>query len=255
MRLSLRHASAALTTVGPVAVLVLIPAAGLSQSPGAPSVLGQQADIACAPRLSTSLPNTTVTIVGSQDGTAKLYYGPSDTLVIGAGQTQGIEAGQEYFVRRVVSLGRLGNDAPLILHTAGWIRITAVERDSALGSVVRACDSLQRGDFLEPVEWPDTVPLAAPGDPDYDNAGAILFGLDGRQFVAENQYFVLTLGRTHGVVPGQRLTVFRKTVGHLRAVTELGEAVAVAVEDESATARLIRMRAVIEVGDLIAPHR
>ena len=108
---------------------------------------------------------------------------------------------------------------------------------------------------MEPVDWPAAVQLAEPGDPDYDNAGVILFGLDGRQFIAENQYFVLTLGVTHGLVPGQRLTVFRKTLGHLRAVTELGEAVVVTVEDESATARLMRMRDAIEVGDLIAPQR
>ena len=217
--------------------------------------MGGEADIACAPRLSTSPPDTTLTIVGSQEGTTKLYYGPSDTLVIGAGHTQGIDAGQEYFVRRVVSLGRLGNNAPLVLHTAGWVRIIAAERDAALARVVRACDGLQRGDFLEPVDWPAAVQLAEPGDPDYDNAGVILFGLDGRQFIAENQYFVLTLGVTHGLVPGQRLTVFRKTLGHLRAVTELGEAVVVTVEDESATARLMRMRDAIEVGDLIAPQR
>ena len=213
------------------------------------------AAVACAPRLSTGPPDTSLTIIGSQDGTAKDYYGPSDTLVIGGGHAQGVDVGQKYFVRRVVSLGRLGAGAPLVLHTAGWIRIVDAERDAAIASVVRACDGLQRGDFLEVAEWPAAAPIAAPGAPDYDNSGVIFFGLDGRSLVANHQHFMLNLSTMHGIVPGQRLTVFRHTLGGQRAITELGEAVAVAVDTESTTARLIRMRDVVEVGDLIAPQQ
>ena len=158
-------------------------------------------------------------------------------------------------MRRVVSLGRLGHNTPLVLHTAGWVRIITAEWDAAIASIVRAYDGLQQGDCLEPVQWPAAVQLGEPVDPGYDNAGVVLFALDGREFIAENQHFVLTLGATHGLVPGQRLAVFRKTMDHLWAVTELGEAVAVTVEAESATARLMRMRDTIEVGDLIAPQR
>ena len=135
MRLPLGPVSDAIAAVGSVAAILLLPVPGLSQPREAPRAVGGEADIACAPRLSTSPPDTTLTIVGSQEGTTKLYYGPSDTLVIGAGHTQGIDAGQEYFVRRVVSLGRLGNNAPLVLHTAGWgVRIIAAERGCGPGA-------------------------------------------------------------------------------------------------------------------------
>ena len=142
-----------------------------------------------------------------------------------------------------------------MLHTAGWIRIVDAERDAAIASVVRACDGLQRGDFLEVTEWPAPAPIAAPGAPDYDNSGVILFGLDGRSLIATHQYFVLNLGTMHGIVPGQRLTVFRYTLGGQRAITELGEAIVVAVDTESTTARLTRIRDVVEVGDLIDPQQ
>ena len=104
-------------------------------------------------------------------------------------------------------------------------------------------------------EWPAVAPIAAPGAPDYDNSGVILFDLDGRSLIATHQHFVLNLGTMHGIVPGKRLTVFRHTLGDQRAITELGEAVAVAVDTESTTARLMRMRDVVEVGDLIAPQQ
>ena len=141
------------------------------------------------------------------------------------------------------------------MHTAGWIRIVDAERDAAIARVVRACDGIERGDFLELAEWPAETPIAAPGQPDFDNPGVILFGLDGRSLIATPEHFVLTLGTTHGIVAGQRLTVFRHTLDGQDAITELGEAVAVVVDAESTTARLTQTRDAVEVGDLVAPQR
>ena len=143
-------------------VVVILHPIQAAQTPGDTQTLGAKAVIACAPRLSTATPDTSLTIIGSQEGTAKDYYGPSDTLVIGGGHAQGVDVGREYFVRRVVSLGQVGAGAPLVLHTAGWIRIVDAERDAAIASVVRACDALQRGDFLEVAEWPAEAPVGPP---------------------------------------------------------------------------------------------
>ncbi len=82
-----------------------------------------------------------------------------------------------------------------------------------------------------------------------------MFGLDGRSLIAEHDYFVLSLGDAHGVSSGQRLTVFRHTLEDLRAVTELGEAVAVVVNTDTTTARMVRLRDIVEIGDLVAPQR
>ena len=59
----------------------------------------------------------------------------------------------------------------------------------------------------------------------------------------------------HGVSPGQRLTVFRSTLGGLGAVTELGEAIAVVVDTDATAARMIRLRGPVEIGDLVALQR
>ena len=216
---------------------------------------GEPTEIACAPRVATTVGDRALTVVGSQEGTAKSYFGSADTLVISTGRAAGVDVGQEYFVRRLVSPSRSMDRPATVLHTAGWVRIVAAEQAASVAQVVGICDGLQRGDFLEPLEWPEPVAVRDPGEPDYDNPGTILLGLDGRSLIAEHDYFVLGLGEDQGVVRGQRLTVFRQTIGGLRAVTELGEAVTVVVDTDATTARMLGLRDIVEIGDLVAPQR
>ena len=224
-----------------VAAIVASPGPAAGQRPDPASEPGKPAEIACAPRLASSIGDRALTVVGSHEGTAKSFFGPTDTLIISGGRADGIDVGQEYFVRRLVSPGRsIGRTA--VLHTAGWVRIIATEREASVAEVIGVCGSLQRGDFLEHLQWPDPLTVNGPGEPDYDHSGTIMFGLDGRSLLAEHDYFVLSLGDADGLAAGQRLTVFRHTLGGLRAVTELGEAIAVAVESDTTTARIIHLR-------------
>ena len=106
--MTMRHLS---TTGRPLALLglvtVMLHPIQAAQTPGETQTLAAKAAVSCAPRLSTGPPDpdTLLTIIGSQEGATKDYYGPSDTLAIGGGHAQGVDVGQEYFVRRVVSLG------------------------------------------------------------------------------------------------------------------------------------------------------
>ena len=237
------------------AAIVLSSGRAAGQPPDPVSEPGEPAEIACAPRLASPTGDRSVTVVGSQEGTAKSYFDVTDTLIISGGRADGVDVGQEYFVRRLVSPRRLIQRTGTVLHTAGWVRIVATEREASVAQVVGVCGSLQHGDFLERFQWPAPFTVGAPGEPDYDHPGTIMFGLDGRSLLAEHDYFVLSLGEAHGLAAGQRLTVFRHTLGGLRAVTELGEAIAVAVETDSTTARIIHLRDIVEIGDLIAPQR
>lgn len=237
------------------AAIVASPGLAAGQRPDPASEPGTPAEIACAPRLASSIGDRALTVVGSQEGTAQSFFGPTDTLIIGGGRADGVDVGQEYFVRRLVSPGRAIGRTGTVLHTAGWVRIIATEREASVAEVVGVCGSLQHGDFLEPLQWPDPFTVSDPGEPDYDHSGTIMFGLDGRSLLAEHDYFVLSLGEADGLAAGQRLTVFRHTLGGLRVVTELGEAIAVAVENDTTTARIIHLRDIVEIGDLVAPQR
>ena len=232
---------------------LLVPTTAAAQTPA--SEYGTSAKIACAPRMVTTEPDLTLVITGSQEGDAKYQYGPSDTLVISGGVAEGVQVGQEYFVRRHTQQGVGDRSEPIILKTVGWVRIVASEEHLSIATVIRPCDGFQLGDYLELAEWP-TFPTPAPaGQPDYDGAGNILFGLDGRTLLGEGQYAVINLGRDDQLAPGQRLTVFRAALGPDGPITELGEAIAVTVDAEVATVRLTQTRVAVETGDLIAPHR
>lgn len=167
-------------------------------------------------------------IIGTRDGTAKSYFGPSDTIVISGGRANGVAVGQACFVRRLLSPDRSIARAATVLHTAGWVRIVEAARDRSVAAVAGVCGHLQRGDVLETLRWPAPLAVSRPGEPDYDNSGPVMFGVAGRSLIAENAYFVLGLGDAHGVCPSQRLIMFRHTLNGLRAVTELGQAIAVA---------------------------
>ncbi len=230
------------------AASLVAPTPATAQSEG----FGGPTQIACAPRLATSDMDTTLTLLGSQDGTTRFYYGPRDALVIGGGSERGVQVGQEFFVRRVSS-------GPLvlrpILETVGWVRITAVDRAAAIAQVVEMCDGIKQGDFLHPATWPDLPPIAAAGEPDYAAYGTILYAPDTRAAIATRQYAVVDLGADHGLAAGQRLTVFRAALGDLGPVTEIAQALAVLVEDDHATVRVSSARDAVQLGDRIAPHR
>jgi hypothetical protein len=65
---------------------------------------------------------------------------------------------------------------------------------------------------------------------------------------------VIDGGSNAGTRLGQRLTLFRKA-GHRKRIAQLGEAIVVAVEAESATIRIESAFDAIEVGDAAALHR
>ena len=230
------------------AASLLAPAPAMAQSEG----FGGPTQIACAPRLATSDMDTTLTLLGSQDGTTRFYYGPRDTLVIGGGSERGVQVGQEFFVRRVSS-------GPLvlrpILETVGWVRITAVDRAAAIAQVVEMCDGIKLGDFLHPATWPDLPPIAPAGEPDYAAYGTILYAPDTRGTIGTREYVVIDIGAAHGLAAGQQLTVFRAALGDFGPVTEIAQALAVLVEDDHATVRLTSARNAVQLGDRIAPHR
>src|SRR5688500_5966481 len=58
--------------------------------------------LACSPTLVYEAPPTPLRITGGQDSFARRTFQPGDLLTINAGTDNGIDVGQEFFVRRVV---------------------------------------------------------------------------------------------------------------------------------------------------------
>jgi len=217
------------------------------------------ADLACAARAAGMPPDTSIRI-GPGRERGKALFGPDDTLVIKAGTAQGVKVGQEYYVRRVVAdrfAGPSGDNVPRSsIHTAGWVQIVDAQSDSAIATVIKACDAIEEGDYLELYVKP-AVPAAAEsgGEPDFANPGHLVLGDERRQMGAAGDLMVLDRGSDHGLHAGQHLTVFRTTGNGTGPIARIAEATVVVVNAETSTIRIDKTSDAVNVGDLVAIHR
>jgi hypothetical protein len=188
----------------------------------------------------------------------KTLFGPGDAVILGGGTAQGIQKGNEYFVRRVVqdkyTETRSGVN-PVSIHTAGSVQVVETQADVSIAVVTFSCDGVLVGDYLEPFE-PAPVPAAENGDtPDYARPGRIILADDRRQQGSPGQFMVIDRGSDHGLKPGQRLTLFRTTLGGAGPVAKVGTATVFVVRPESAAIRIETSVDAVYVGDLVAVHR
>jgi hypothetical protein len=228
--------------------------------------------LACAPQLAFERPLASLLITGGQDAVTRHVYGPGDLVTINAGSDNGIEVGQEYYVRRLQAPRgtAMSRKTPGSIRTAGWVRVYAVDKNMSLVTVSHACDTLLVGDYLEPFTLPQPpTPDANPPKPQKENYGHILIGTDRRTMFAKNDFFAVDRGSDHGVTIGARFIVYRDKrrmeTQHMSAIKELpdsidtpeflyemGEAVVVDVKPEVATLKALFARDAFLSGDYVA---
>ena len=247
----------------------------LAQRGPAPEMTHLPADViaqACAPALAFERPLQSLLITGGQDSVTRHVYGPGDLVTINAGSDNGIEVGQEYYVRRVQGpLGTsMSRSTPGTIRTAGWVRVYAVEKTMSLATISHACDAMEIGDYLEPFTVPHlTAADANPPKAQRDNYGHILIGSDRRTMFAKNDFFTVDRGSDHGVTLGARFIIYRdkrktettkvpvtnelpNTVITPEFLYELGEAVVVDVKPELSTLQAMSARSAFISGDYVA---
>jgi hypothetical protein len=213
-------------------------------------------ELACAPTAAEASPSLAVTVAGSPvDG--RRLFGAGDTVFIHAAANQVVRAGEDYFVRRVVSdpYGPRRRDSlkRRSIHTAGWIHIAEVHGAASVATVTHACDAVMSGDYLEPFVLPEVPQPAATGQVDFVAPGRVLFADDWRELGGPGSFMVLDRGAAHGLTSGQHVTIFRAAAGG--SVARVGEATAMLVGQETATIRIDRSSDVIYAGDLAAINR
>ena len=247
----------------------------LAQRGPAPEMTHLPADViaqACSPTLAFDHPLASLLITGGQDASTRHVYGPGDLVTINAGSDNGIEVGQEYYVRRLQAPrgSSISRANPASIRTAGWVRVYAVDKTMSLVTVSHACDVIDVGDYLEPFTLPRlSVPDANPPKPQKENYGHILIGTDRRTMFAKNDFFTVDRGSDHGVTLGARFIIFRDKrrmeTQHMSSIKELpdevvtpeflfemGEAVVVDVQPETSTLRALNSRDAFLSGDYVA---
>ena len=208
-------------------------------------------DSICGPAKRDATPPSFGTIRATRH---KALYGEGDELSIDGGTATGLAIGQNLVARRSY---RTSSDADGAggEHTAGVLQIVTAGEHGATAVVVYACDELSAGDWLAPF---NPEPIRAPepaGLPVYDRAARILLTDEGQLIGAPRRLMVIDQGRDNGVRVGQRLTLFRPARRGARRPAIIGDAVVVALRDDSATIRVQRAVDLIAVGDSAAPQK
>lgn len=214
-------------------------------------------DVLCGPQASLSLPAQTVRVLGGIERTKQLFA-PGETVIIGAGAAQGLEAGQHFFVRRAIEdrFAVKTSDSPILsIQTAGWLTVVDAQAEVATGRIVEACDGILEGDYLEPFVLPAPAGALDAGKPDFASPAQVILGSERRQLAAAGGLMVIDRGTDHGIRPGQRLTVFRTTLDGAGPVTSIADAVVVSTQPETSLIRIEKSSDAVQVGDKVAIHR
>lgn len=213
--------------------------------------------IACAPLGLPAPPLAGLRVLGGYVH-GRTMFGPGDALIVNAGTIQGLQRGQQYFVRRLI------NDAstkpPKVgalygVHTAGWVTIVDAKDSTAVAAVTHACDGLMEGDYLEPyVEA--ALPSPTPGGtPDYEHPGRILLADERRQTGYPGLVMLMNRGSEAGVRAGQALTIYRETLNGQGPIIDVARATVLSASPRSSLVRIDSSREAVYLGDLVAIHR
>jgi hypothetical protein len=243
------------------ALLTALAAPATAQIAPTPTFVGLPEDVlalVCAPTSRYDMPDQSLRVTGGQDTGKRRSYFPGDFITISGGRENGIEPGQEYYVRRLQMLAnqKPSHATPANIRTTGWIKVYAVDDQLSLATVVHACDSIDVHDYLEPFVMP-VVPKVSTekAKPQRDNYGRILFAADYRLTLGKGDYFMVNRGSDHGVAPGDRFVIYRDKKMAENFLYDLGEAVAIDVKADSATLQAIVSRDAFMPGDYVAPRK
>ena len=213
-------------------------------------------DSVCGPAKRGTTSESFGTIRSRRDEATLGLYAKGDELIIDGGTIDGLEVGRNLVVRRYYRVlgGSETNTAETGEHSSGLLQIVAAGERSSIAVVVYACDELMKGDFLasftpEPIRPPDPV-----GIPVFDDAARILFADAGQILGAPRRLMVIDRGVDQGIRAGQRLTLFRRRPGRGARPAVVGDAIVVAVRNDSATIRVERAIDAISSGDWAAPQ-
>lgn len=237
------------------AAAMLFPLTLAAQGTPPTKLSGDALALACAPRGSHEPPAAGITVEGSLTD-AKGVFAPWHRLVVKGGKEEGVKAGADYYVRRVVPEREWhpkGEKPVYAIMTIGWIHVEDVQSHRAIASVVHECDGIGPGDYLEPFAVP-AVPTALPdGTPDFSEVAHVLFGHERATVGGSGSMFVIDRGSKQGLRPGQRLTIYRASEAGPNVIVARGTALLVG--DDLTTIRVQDMRDAVMAGDSVALHK
>jgi LysM domain len=205
--------------------------------------------------------DTSLSVVGSENGMTKLAFGDRDILYLGKGSNAGVKAGDVYSLQHVsyeVKHPESGRTIGRKIETTGWGRVILVQEDSSTLMIEAACQDVHVGDYAKPFQKA-VVPMIVPrppGDrltpPTGKSDGSVVDIGDDSMIAGQEQLVSINLGSANGVAPGNVLSVYRIMYpGVPTPRNVLGELVVVTVRERTSTARVSYSRDAIMSGDRV----
>jgi hypothetical protein len=236
---------------------------------GSPIPLGTEADIYCFGYLGDANENLPNRIASFEDSDTRYISGAQeqslgvatdDIIFIDGGTATGLTAGETYLVVMPHDLIRHPKTKEIIgrhYDFRGRVRILCASEDRATAVVVQACKDLHIGDRLKPIpEIPIPLARISPMNtvcdpPSGKTNGFIVNAKDYYYALGEGAVVEVNVGRDDLVQPGDFLTVYRESpeAGNPRML--LGEIGILTAEAHSATAKIVKMRYSMQIGDRI----
>jgi hypothetical protein len=215
----------------------------------------------CAAYIVDDPEDTSLHLIGSEQGATKIAFGDRDIVYLGKGSNAGVKAGDVYSLQHVsyeVKHPESGRTIGRKIETTGWGRVVLVGEDSSTLMIEQACMDVHLGDYAKPFQRA-VVPMIVrrlPGDrltpPTGKTDGTVIDIAEDSMIAGQEQLLSINLGTANGVAPGNIFTVYRTmypTVPSPRNV--LGELVVVAVRERTSTARVSYSRDAIMAGDRV----
>jgi chemotaxis protein MotB len=137
-----------------------------------------------------------------------------------------------------------------LITIVGVVKVLKVTDNKATVKIVRSYDAIFPGDGATRQASPPPPEPESSGQPLPDGTGIIVELPPGQTLIAQGHVVYVDWGRNDGVKPGDKLLVFRENTDI--PIQIIGEMQIIAVEDQTATARVTRSTAPFMRGDRFA---
>jgi hypothetical protein len=216
--------------------------------------------IACAPSLTLvpeQPPVHALRILSAQDTVTRELMGPGELVIIPGGSGAGLQLDQQYAIRREYAFGRPAKGQLQTIHTAGWLRIIAVNGTTAIAQIEQVCDGVIAGDYLEPFVAP-AVPAvsieSAPGTLDFSTLARVVFGDSERRIAGPGDFLMLDRGNAP-LSPGSRVAIYRDLMKPGVPLVAIAEGVIMTMSNGMPVMRVTTARDAVRSGDYVVPRR
>jgi hypothetical protein len=235
--------------------------AAAAPAPAAPSgplrlPVASETEMRCAPQLAAGI-DPTASKIFAREEPEKFLQGEGDIVYIEGGASRGMVPGQEFAVQR--SEGRIMHPATAkeqaqFIRNLGWVRVIAVQAESATAEVVTSCDAMLLGDRLVPQRsYPQPiVEIARLGELAGITEGELGWVVTsfepGSVMAGEGHMIGIDLGSGAGLTVGDQVLFWRPGEnGAPRRV--LGQGVVLATGDAGSTVKVLETVVEIRIGD------